>query len=63
MTDTSPHIRKLQLEILLPKSPMERLKKLLLDNEALYLFQNNTKDREKKPEEKLKNNYTQNKAF
>lgn len=51
MTDTPSHIKKLQLEIWLSKPPMERLKQFLLDNEALYLFWNNAKDKKKEAEE------------
>jgi len=54
MTDTPPHIKKLQLQIWLSKPPMERLKQFLLDNEALYLFWNNAKDKKKEAEENLK---------
>jgi hypothetical protein len=45
MTDTPPHIKKLQLKIWLSKPPMERLKQFLLDTEALYLYWNNAKDK------------------
>lgn len=51
MTDTSPDIKELQLQIWLSKPPMERLKQFLLDNEALYLFWNNAKDKKKEAEE------------
>ncbi|HEY2726639.1 MAG TPA: hypothetical protein VGI61_05670 [Parafilimonas sp.] len=41
MTDTPEHIRQLQLNIWLSKSPMERLLQFLQDNEALFLFWKN----------------------
>lgn len=41
MTDTPEHIKKLQLDIWLSKSPMERLLQFLKDNEALFLFWKN----------------------
>jgi hypothetical protein len=43
MTDTSPNIKELQLKIWLAKSPMERLRQFLIDNEALYQFWNDSK--------------------
>ncbi len=38
MTDTPEHIKQLQLKIWLSKSPAERLKQFLEDNEALFKF-------------------------
>jgi len=38
MTDTPEHIKQMQLNIWLSKSPMERLFQFLQDNEALYNF-------------------------
>lgn len=38
MTDTPDHIKKKQLEIWLAKSPAERLRQFLIDNEAFYLM-------------------------
>jgi hypothetical protein len=38
MTDTSQDIKALQLKIWLSKSPMERLKQMMMDNEALMQF-------------------------
>ena len=38
MIDTSEHIKALQLKIWLSKSPMERLKQMMDDNEALLKF-------------------------
>jgi hypothetical protein len=38
MNDTPEHIKQLQLKIWLAKSPGERLKQFLIDNEALLNF-------------------------
>jgi len=38
MTDTPQHIKDLQLKIWLSKSPAERLKRFLEDNDALFRF-------------------------
>jgi hypothetical protein len=38
MTDTPQHIKDLQLKIWLSKSPEERLRQFLKDNEAQYKF-------------------------
>jgi len=38
MTETPEHIKQMQLNIWLSKSPMERLFQFLQDNEALYNF-------------------------
>ena len=38
MTDTPQHIKELQLKIWLSKSPAERLKRFIEDNEALLKF-------------------------
>jgi hypothetical protein len=38
MTDTPQHIKALQLKIWLAKPPMERLKQMMIDNEALIRF-------------------------
>ena len=43
MTDTPQHIKDLQLKIWLSKSPMERLKRMMEDNAALFRFWANTK--------------------
>jgi hypothetical protein len=40
MTDTPQHIHDLQLELWLKKSPEERLRQFIKDNEALILFGN-----------------------
>jgi len=37
-SDTSAHIKKLQLQIWLPKSPAERLLQAIQDNEAQFAF-------------------------
>jgi hypothetical protein len=36
MEDTPEHIKQIQLKIWLSKSPGERLKQFLIDNEALF---------------------------
>ena len=38
MTDTSDHIKMLQLKIWLSKPPMERLRQMMTDNEAQFKF-------------------------
>lgn len=38
MTDTREHIKALQLKIWLSKPPMERLRQMIKDNEALLKF-------------------------
>jgi hypothetical protein len=38
MTDTTQDIKNLQLKIWLDKSPMERLRQFMTDNEALINF-------------------------
>ena len=38
MEDTPQHIKKIQLEIRLAKSPAERLLQAIQDNEALFAF-------------------------
>jgi len=38
MTDTPVYIKKLQLEIWLSKSPMERLRQMMEDNASLMIF-------------------------
>jgi len=38
MTDTPEHIKALQLKIWLAKPPMERLRQMMEDNEALMKF-------------------------
>lgn len=48
MTDTPEHIKALQLKIWLSKPPMERLRQMMIDNEALFKFWNNTAKREDK---------------
>ena len=46
MDDTPQHVKDLQLQIWLAKSPMERLHQFLVDNEALYRFWNANKTTE-----------------
>ena len=43
MTDTPQNIKDLQLKIWLSKTPMERLKRMMEDNAALFRFWANTK--------------------
>jgi hypothetical protein len=38
MTDTQEHIKVLQQKIWLSKPPMERLRQMMVDNEALFQF-------------------------
>ena len=38
MNDTPEHIKALQLKIWMSKSPGERLKQFLLDNDSFYKF-------------------------
>jgi hypothetical protein len=38
MTDTPQNIKAIQLKIWLSKSPMERLRQMMVDNEALMQF-------------------------
>jgi hypothetical protein len=38
MDDTPPHVKQIQLEIWLAKSPEERLRLTLEDNDALFAF-------------------------
>jgi hypothetical protein len=38
MTDTPSHIKTLQIKIWLSKSPMERLRQMMVDNESLFRF-------------------------
>ncbi|ENA1795382.1 hypothetical protein ABF176_002223 [Flavobacterium psychrophilum] len=47
MTDTTQDIKNLQLKIWLNKSPMERLRQLMTDNEALIKFWNEVKPSDK----------------
>jgi hypothetical protein len=48
MTDTPEQIKKLQLQIWLSKSPGERLRQFLVDNDALYDFGKVMKEQVKK---------------
>jgi hypothetical protein len=47
MTDTTQDIKNLQLKIWLDKSPMERLRQFMTDNEALIKFWNEVKPSDK----------------
>jgi hypothetical protein len=38
MTDTPDRIKEIQLQLWLSKSPMERLRQMMVDNESLFLF-------------------------
>jgi hypothetical protein len=38
MTDTPDKIKEIQLELWLSKSPMERLRQMMVDNESLFSF-------------------------
>ncbi len=43
MKDTPPAVEALQLKIWLSKSPAERLRQMMKDNDALYRFWSNAK--------------------
>lgn len=47
MIDTTQEIKNLQLKIWLEKSPMERLRQFMTDNEALIKFWNEVKPSDK----------------
>jgi hypothetical protein len=38
MTDTPDNIKEIQLQLWLSKSPMERLRQMMVDNESLFSF-------------------------
>lgn len=44
MDDTPDHIKKIQLEIWLSKTPAERIRQFLNDNEMLYRFWDSAKE-------------------
>ncbi len=46
MTDTPEHIKALQLKIWLSKPPMERLRQMMEDNEALMKFWSDTRKKD-----------------
>lgn len=46
MTDTPEHIKALQLKIWLSKPPMERLRQMMEDNEALMKFWSGTRKKD-----------------
>ncbi|MFT3705883.1 MAG: hypothetical protein QM802_26190 [Agriterribacter sp.] len=54
MTDTPDHIKALQLKIWLSKSPAERLKQFMIDNDALMQFLKTAKDQLKEVERPVK---------
>lgn len=43
MTDTPQHVKDLQLKIWLSKTPAERLRQLMIDNDAIFNFWANIK--------------------
>ena len=47
MTDTTQDIKNIQLKIWLDKSPMERLRQFMIDNEALIKFWNEVKPKDR----------------
>ena len=51
MTDTRDHIKKLQLQIWLSKSPAERLYEAVKDNEDLFSFWQQAKQEIKSQEQ------------
>jgi hypothetical protein len=60
MTDTPDHIKQIQLQIWLSKPPMERLKQMMEDNEALFRFWNDVRfTTPPATQEKLKIGFTQ----
>ncbi len=54
MNDTPDHIKELQRRIWMRKSPMERLKQFLLDNDDFFRFTNTLKSQIKEQEVKKK---------
>jgi hypothetical protein len=52
MTDTPDHIKQIQLQIWLSKPPMERLKQMMEDNEALFRFWNGCTVHQRLPQRK-----------
>lgn len=48
MTDTPDHIKEIQLKIWLSKSPAERLRQMMVNNEELFRFWNACKIKPKK---------------
>lgn len=46
MNDTPEHIKKLQLQIWLRKTPGERLRQFMEDNDAMYRFWDHIKEAE-----------------
>ena len=56
MTDTPEHIKALQLKIWLSKPPMERLRQMMTDNEALFKFWNEAQKSESKSSDRAAEN-------
>ncbi len=48
MNDTPQHIKELQLKIWLSKTPAERLRQFLIDNEALFALWKEAKEQMEK---------------
>lgn len=55
MEDTPEHIKKLQLEIWLSKTPAERLRQFLIDNDTLFQFWNKAKEKDEEQRQNDKN--------
>lgn len=53
MNDTPQHIYDLQLKLWLAKSPGERLRQLMIDNDALFKFWRETKPAKNSPKKIL----------
>lgn len=49
MTDTPQDIKDIQLKIWLSKPPMERLRQMMKDNEALFRFWKNVRQEDDQP--------------
>ncbi len=54
MEDTPRHIKEIQRKIWLSKPPMERLRQFLIDNDTLYKFWREAKNRTVPVSEKVK---------
>ncbi|MBX9784171.1 MAG: hypothetical protein K2X48_12850 [Chitinophagaceae bacterium] len=56
MNDTPQHIKELQLKIWMSKTPEERLKQFLKDNEVMFrIWKKAKEEREKKEKESMNN--------
>jgi hypothetical protein len=60
MTDTPDHIKALQQKIWLSKPPMERLRQMMTDNEALLKFWKVNKSEDETTNKTTSNNVQQN---